>query len=285
MRVTASANARDIRTLQRRQASLTRSIADSTSTVAARCPSAARTAGRRSPGRASAALCAIRRRAVVHVDAARLRSAASPRPSTAPARPRQQLDDADAIRSICRAAARRRHVLEHRQQLVDRQRRRCRRRTASPRALRARDRRRRRAPARVTSRASARCASRCSGALAASRRSSSSICVAIEKGEELQVAARRRDRRCSARTDRTRNGDVRAGSSHTVPASVLPNFVPAAVVSSGITRPCAFVAAQLANQIDAGGDVAPLIAAAHLQRAAVAIVQLRESRRPAAAGS
>ena len=32
----------------------------------------------------------------------------------------------------------------------------------------------------------------------------------------------------------------RAGSSHTAPASVLPNFVPAAVVTSGITMPCAF---------------------------------------------
>ena len=61
-----------------------------------------------------------------------------------------------------------------------------------------------------------------------------------------------------------------------MPASVLPNFTPDAVVISGHTRPCAFFAAQLANQIDAGGDVAPLIAAAHLQRAAVAIEQLQE---------
>ena len=43
--------------------------------------------------------------------------------------------------------------------------------------------------------------------------------------------------------------------------------------------------AQLANQIDAGRDVAPLIAAAHLQRAAVPIEELRGNRRPAAADS
>ena len=61
-----------------------------------------------------------------------------------------------------------------------------------------------------------------------------------------------------------------------MPASVLPNFAPDAVVISGSTRPCAFGAAQLADQIDAGGDVAPLIAAAHLQRAAVAIEQLEK---------
>ena len=63
---------------------------------------------------------------------------------------------------------------------------------------------------------------------------------------------------------------MRAGSSQTVPASVLPNFVPADVVSSGNTRPCAFAARDLANQIAPGDDVAPLIAAAHLQRAAEA---------------
>ena len=60
---------------------------------------------------------------------------------------------------------------------------------------------------------------------------------------------------------------------------------PIAVVMSGQTRPCAFCAAQLANQIDAGGDVAPLIAAAHLQRAAEADRTAAESRTPAAADS
>src|SRR4030095_8749382 len=44
-------------------------------------------------------------------------------------------------------------------------------------------------------------------------------------------AGRRRDERQPAR--------VRAGASHPVPASVLPNCVPAAVVTSGSTRPCA----------------------------------------------
>ena len=71
---------------------------------------------------------------------------------------------------------------------------------------------------------------------------------------------------------------MRAASSQTVPASVLPNFAPDAVVISGHTRPCAFVAAQLADQIDAGGDVAPLIAAAHLQRAADSDRTARGSR-------
>ena len=61
-----------------------------------------------------------------------------------------------------------------------------------------------------------------------------------------------------------------------MPASVFPNFAPDAVFISGHTSPCAFAAAQLADQIDAGGDVAPLIAAAHLQTAAVAIEQLQE---------
>jgi hypothetical protein len=37
-------------------------------------------------------------------------------------------------------------------------------------------------------------------------------------------------------------GDVRDGSSQIVPASVLPNFAPDAVVTSGVTSPCAFFA-------------------------------------------
>ena len=96
---------------------------------------------------------------------------------------------------------------------------------------------------------------------------------AIEPGEELQIRARRRDRRCSARTDRS--GTARCAPDRATPCPLRscrtwcrPPWSPAAT-----TRPCALPPAHLANESHARGDVAPLVAAAHLQRAAVAIVQ------------
>ena len=53
------------------------------------------------------------------------------------------------------------------------------------------------------------------------------------------------------------------------PASVLPNFVPSALVISGRVRPKTWRAQFFPRQIDAGGDIAPLIAAADLQFAIV----------------
>jgi hypothetical protein len=56
----------------------------------------------------------------------------------------------------------------------------------------------------------------------------------------------------------------------------LPNFVPADVFISGPHQTVRTFRAQLADEIDSRGDVAPLIAAAHLQSAAVPVEQLQE---------
>ena len=57
------------------------------------------------------------------------------------------------------------------------------------------------------------------------------------------------------------------------PATVLPNLVPSAFVMSGSVRPKTVFAEFFARQFDAGGDVAPLIAAADLQFAIVIAIE------------
>ena len=174
----------------------------------------------------------IRHAPIVHVDAARLHQPPRLALRRRQLHARDEIDDADAVavelaRRQLASTARRRTPPARRRPAASR----CPRRTAAP------TRARRAPPARapctsvVTSRASTRCASRFSGA-AASPPSSAVDRRAIEKREELQIRARRRGRRCSARTGRSWNGDVRAGSSQTVPASVLPNFAPDAVVTA-----------------------------------------------------
>ena len=70
-------------------------------------------------------------------------------------------------------------------------------------------------------------------------------------------------------------GLVISGSSHRLPPPVdLPNFLPSESVTSGVGQRVHRRACLLAHQPDPGDDVAPLIRAADLQRAAVALVQL-----------
>jgi hypothetical protein len=52
-------------------------------------------------------------------------------------------------------------------------------------------------------------------------------------------------------------GEVSDGSSQT-PALVLPNFVPSALVTSGVASACTRALGP-AHQVDAGGEVAPLV--------------------------
>ena len=59
-----------------------------------------------------------------------------------------------------------------------------------------------------------------------------------------------------------------------MPVSVLPNLVPSALVMSGVASAWTRRALRLAHQFGAGGEVAPLVGAARLQRAAVAAEQL-----------
>src|SRR5699024_2437548 len=87
-------------------------------------------------------------------------------------------------------------------------------------------------------------------------------------------------------------GLVRVESSHTVPDSVLPNFVPSAFVISGVASACTdscstrrmrstpevrlphWSEPPASTSSDAGGEVAPLVGAAGLQGAAIATVEL-----------
>ena len=69
-------------------------------------------------------------------------------------------------------------------------------------------------------------------------------------------------------------GLVICGSSHRLPPPVdLPNLVPSAAVTSGTVSACTVAPELLADQADPGDDVAPLVGAADLQRAAVPPVQ------------
>ena len=218
--------------------------------------------------------CGSAAAAVVHVHATRLHETSCFAFRRRQLDPRDQFDQPDALAAefaagnLCR-----RHVGEHRQQFVDGQRCNV---LAEQHARRPLARATCSAPCTsvVTSRASTRCASRFSGASASpprARRSSSrsrnvkhfryvdDVAIVGVQPELIEL-----------------EGDVRCGSSHIVPASVFPNLAPDAVFISGQTSPWAFCAAQLADQIDAGGDVAPLVAAAHLQHAAIPIEQLQK---------
>ena len=61
-----------------------------------------------------------------------------------------------------------------------------------------------------------------------------------------------------------------------MPDSVLPIFVPSLLVSSGQVHAVELHAAHPPGQVDAGRDVAPLVAAADLQFAAVLLVEMHE---------
>ena len=63
---------------------------------------------------------------------------------------------------------------------------------------------------------------------------------------------------------------VSSGSSQTRPPPVdLPNFSPLALVTSGTVSPCADFPGHPADEVETGGDVAPLVGAADLQPAVV----------------
>ena len=55
-------------------------------------------------------------------------------------------------------------------------------------------------------------------------------------------------------------GDIIAGSSHSAPPSVLPYFVPSGLVTSGVAKRVGLAAVGAPDQLDAAGDVAPLVA-------------------------
>ena len=76
-------------------------------------------------------------------------------------------------------------------------------------------------------------------------------------------------------------GRERSGFSHTAPAAVLPILAPDEVVISGVVRPNRFGIRHAPPKLDAIDDIAPLIRAAHLQRAAMALVQARRNHSPA----
>ena len=78
---------------------------------------------------------------------------------------------------------------------------------------------------------------------------------------------------------------MRFASSQTAPSSVLPNFLPEEVVSRGKVMPSLAFAEHAPDQFLAGENVAPLIAAAHLNCAVVVLAEVEESRRPGAACS
>ena len=69
------------------------------------------------------------------------------------------------------------------------------------------------------------------------------------------------------------------GSSHSASPSVLPYLVPSGLVISGVAKAWACAAVGAADQLDAAGDVAPLVAAAELQRHAVVAVEVEEVHR------
>ena len=122
-------------------------------------------------------------------------------------------------------------------QLAHRHRRRHRRRTAFRAAASASRTAASPCTSRVTSRASSRCACRFSGSLRASPPRARRF-ARVEEREELQVPHRIAVVGIQPELIELVRL-VSCGSSQIVPASVLPNFVPAAVVISGNTRPCA----------------------------------------------
>ncbi len=158
-----------------------------------------------------------------------------------------------------------------------------RRRTAPPRPLSAARTASSPCTSRVTSRASSRCAWRFSGSRALARLELRDP-RGIEEREEAQVPhrvavvgvqpelielVRRRQRRIEPDGARLRLAELRARRRR----------------DERHHQTVRLAAAHAPDQIHPGGDVAPLIAAAHLQRAAEAIDAARDSRTPAAASS
>ena len=132
-------------------------------------------------------------------------------------RPRHDVDDAEAVAvEFARGDRRRRHIAGDRQQAIgDRRgivdgRSASTRRTATAFADSARAASSAPCTSVVTSIARGPAAPPLFRRALATCASSSSISSRVEKGEELQVARSRRDRRCSARTGGTLNGGVRA---------------------------------------------------------------------------
>ena len=60
------------------------------------------------------------------------------------------------------------------------------------------------------------------------------------------------------------------------PCSDLPNLAPSARVTKGLGEPEGCGAAESSDEVGAGDDVAPLVTAAHLQAAAVAVEEFEE---------
>ena len=184
------------------------------------------------------------------VDAALLDQTRTPRSSTSPGRRNhhQLGQTSPALEHFARHAGRR-HVAEH---------------SAGVSAV-ARDPPNRNAASLVHARASCaapctiarhlarqrRCAARAAGSSRRTRRSSASISARSSQVKNFKYVDHVAIVGVQPELIEVANGEVRAGSSHTAPASVLPNFVPAAVVTSGSTRPCALLARNLANQLDA----------------------------------
>ena len=69
---------------------------------------------------------------------------------------------------------------------------------------------------------------------------------------------------------------MRLASSHTAPSSVLPNFCPVEVVSSGKVIPSLRSPSNAPDQFLAGENISPLIAAAHLDSAVVVLEQVEK---------
>ena len=69
---------------------------------------------------------------------------------------------------------------------------------------------------------------------------------------------------------------VSAGSSQIALPSLLPNLVPSLLVISGVPMAWTLTCLDAADQVGAAGEVAPLVAAAGLEHAAVVAVELQE---------
>ena len=92
-------------------------------------------------------------------------------------------------------------------------------------------------------------------------------------GEVQQVAPRPGSSSVWTQNWRNWYGLVGRGRARRAPPAVLPNLAPSALVSSGQVRPWAAPPSGAADEVDAGGDVAPLVGAAHLQLDVVVLVQ------------
>ena len=151
-------------------------------------------------------------------------------------------------------------------------------------AASARSPRRRRAPGCTTSRARARWASRRSGCSAVTASRAIDLLVG-EEGEVAEVGADHAVLAAEEELVQSWYGLVRPASSQTVPGLGLAELGPVGLQHQGGGQPPHLVVADLADQIDPHGDVAPLVAAADLEPAAVGRRTGGGSRRPAGACS